>query len=295
VTRAVRILALLLVVCFAPQGARASTSICSGSPGLMAGRATSGGSQQIPNACAANPLTILGKANVCAWYRLDQGVTIATGVSQLNDLSGNGNTAIQATGSKQCTYVSSYSNLGGRPAMLCAAASDQYLLVSSFTCPYSGTPTFWAWIVTYQNSNSTYGTILSTQSTAAGDVDFRTNSNSNKQSVVAPAGNPSATWGTATNGAGYAMSGYFQVPTTNHWTVLLSISNGTPVTAGPTSATGALGTGQPLAIGGYAITPTSFSYNGYIAEVVITDVIPTTAQQNQMYSYGSILYGGAAF
>lgn len=43
-------------------------------------------------------------ANLAAWYRADQGVTISTGVSQWNDLSGNGRHLTQATGANQPTF-----------------------------------------------------------------------------------------------------------------------------------------------------------------------------------------------
>lgn len=43
-------------------------------------------------------------ANLKAWYRADQGITISTGVSQWNDLSGNALHLTQGTGSNQPTF-----------------------------------------------------------------------------------------------------------------------------------------------------------------------------------------------
>ncbi len=43
-------------------------------------------------------------ANLKVWYRADQGITISTGVSQWNDLSGNAHHLVQATGASQPTY-----------------------------------------------------------------------------------------------------------------------------------------------------------------------------------------------
>jgi hypothetical protein len=40
-------------------------------------------------------------SGLIAWYRSDRGITIATGVSQWNDISGNGNHLVQATTTKQ--------------------------------------------------------------------------------------------------------------------------------------------------------------------------------------------------
>lgn len=42
--------------------------------------------------------------SLLAWYRADRGVTIATGVSQWNDLSGNARHLLQATGANQPTF-----------------------------------------------------------------------------------------------------------------------------------------------------------------------------------------------
>lgn len=50
-------------------------------------------------------------AGVKAWYRADLGTVIATGVSQWNDQSGNGNHLVQATGANQPIVVIGQNNL----------------------------------------------------------------------------------------------------------------------------------------------------------------------------------------
>jgi hypothetical protein len=69
-------------------------------------------------------------AGLVGWYRADQGITIATGVSQWNDLSGTGNNATQGTGASQPTLVAASSALGGRPAL--QFSGSQFLTVGSF-------------------------------------------------------------------------------------------------------------------------------------------------------------------
>jgi hypothetical protein len=63
-----------------------------------------------------------------AWYRSDLGITIATGVSQWNDLSGNGNHLLQAAGPSQPTRTLGVIN--GSPAIVFSAAST---MAASFT------------------------------------------------------------------------------------------------------------------------------------------------------------------
>lgn len=59
---------------------------------------------------------------LAAWYRADQGITIATGVSQWNDLSGNGRHQLQATGTKQPLLIASAVN--GLPALRSDGVDD---------------------------------------------------------------------------------------------------------------------------------------------------------------------------
>lgn len=67
-----------------------------------------------------------------AWWRADAGITTATGVSAWADLSGNGNTVTQATGSAQPTYNASSATFGARPSLTFVAASSQALANASF-------------------------------------------------------------------------------------------------------------------------------------------------------------------
>ncbi len=67
-------------------------------------------------------------AGLAAWYRADLGITIATGVSQWNDLSGNGRHLIQASGTLQPLVTQGASN--GLPGVTSDGVDDK--LVASF-------------------------------------------------------------------------------------------------------------------------------------------------------------------
>ena len=62
-------------------------------------------------------------ANLAAWYRADQGITIATGVSQWNDISGNGRHLTQATGANQPTFGAT-SGPNSTPALTFDGSND---------------------------------------------------------------------------------------------------------------------------------------------------------------------------
>lgn len=60
----------------------------------------------------------LNGTSFASWWRADQGTTIATGVSQWNDLSGNAHHMLQATGTKQPALSAS----GGPNSQACIVA-----------------------------------------------------------------------------------------------------------------------------------------------------------------------------
>lgn len=74
-----------------------------------------------------NRFTPLRLTNLRAWYRADLGVTIATGVSQWADQSGNGNHLVQAVGGSQPTV--SANALNGQPMITFV----NKFMVSTFT------------------------------------------------------------------------------------------------------------------------------------------------------------------
>jgi hypothetical protein len=87
------------------------------------------------------PQTILG--GLAWWLRADKGITIATGVSQWNDLSGNGVNFTQATAANQPTFVSNAIN--GCPAVRGDGVND--LLSATFPRSAPGTQPFYIWMI----------------------------------------------------------------------------------------------------------------------------------------------------
>jgi hypothetical protein len=116
-----RLFLALTLACLAlwpHAGARASTAICSAT-GLHAGDQYSGGSQQIPNACACGISSFPG---VVDWLESDLGITLnVSAVSAWADQSGLGNNAVQATGAAQPSYTASDANWNGKPSLTFAA------------------------------------------------------------------------------------------------------------------------------------------------------------------------------
>jgi hypothetical protein len=77
--------------------------------------------------------TSVGGGTIRQWLRADQGVTIATGVSQWRDLSGNNNHALQATGAKQPAFVASAKN--GKPGVAGDGVDDSMTAAFTLTQP----------------------------------------------------------------------------------------------------------------------------------------------------------------
>lgn len=68
-----------------------------------------------------------------AWWRSDQQITIATGVSSWGDLSGNGHTATQGTAGAQPTFNASDAAYGNKPSLTFNGAVPQNLQTTAFT------------------------------------------------------------------------------------------------------------------------------------------------------------------
>lgn len=82
---------------------------------ILGRRASSGGGRLLL------PSDISG---LYTWYRSDQGITIATGVSQWNDLSGNAKHLTQATGANQPAYNATDSNFNNHPSLTFDGSND---------------------------------------------------------------------------------------------------------------------------------------------------------------------------
>ena len=71
--------------------------------------------------------------NLRAWYKSDVGITIATGVSQWNDQSGNGNHLVQATGGAQPVVTAAAIN--GLPAITFDGVDDRMAVAFALVQP----------------------------------------------------------------------------------------------------------------------------------------------------------------
>jgi hypothetical protein len=192
------------------------------------------------------------------WLQAQLGITIATGVSQWNDLSGNGNNVFQATGSQQPTYNATDAGYNGKPTLSFAAASSQSLgaSIASIGQPYTI-------IVVGQNTNG--GAIVGSGGSLAGL--YGTN-----LSYYAGSGIASSTSDTSKcvmcgvfNNAG--TSGLFL---NNSQTALLTTTPGTR------SFTGSVLLGNE---------PLADAINGKIAEVMIYNSALSAAQLHTVFAY----------
>lgn len=101
-------------------------------PGSAVGVPVSPQYDTFPSGTVVTPLTILGSA-LLQWHRADQGVTIATGVSQWNDLTANGRNSTQGTGAAQPAFDAS-GGPNGTP-FLNFDGTDDFLQSTGFALP----------------------------------------------------------------------------------------------------------------------------------------------------------------
>lgn len=221
------------------------------------------------------PLTILG-ANLLQWCRADLGVTIATGVSQWDDLSGNGRHYTQGTGSAQPAWGAT-SGPNGTPAITGDGVDDN-LRALDLDRPVPGTSPTWMWIVLkqvtwtntrriYSNGNSSSTLCLVQTSPSPGLATY------NAASSVTLPDLAVGVWGTVTTYFSNSPADYIQ------------INDGTPAT------------GVALGNNGPGTSFTLFSGNNTlygnvsIAEFVVADVLPSADQLTSLAAYRLARYG----
>ena len=116
------------------------------------------------NMSLPTPLTILGSLEF--WLRADQGITIATGVSQWNDLSGNNRHFTQGTAANQPLFVSNAIN--SLPAVRGDGSND--VLSTTFARVAPGTQPFYIWLIMKQISWTSGKTIIGDYTTPDGFI-----------------------------------------------------------------------------------------------------------------------------
>lgn len=213
--------------------------------------------------------------NCVLWLRADIGTTIATGVSQWNDQSGNGNNFSQATGSAQPTVAASVSALNGAPALQFAAASSQQLSLTSFA-GVSAQPFTVYCVALFTGTLASGGVVFGFGTGGVGGI-IRNNSGT-PPIVTADTGPYSAQVNSAQSPASpFVASTIFQGATSS-------------LRTNDVAATGTLGTGG---ISGSAAIGTDNAggpfWAGYIAEVIVYS--STSALNSTVLAYLSARYG----
>jgi hypothetical protein len=216
------------------------------------------------------PLNILG--SLAWWLRADQGITLATGVSQWSDLSGNGVTFSQGTGTNQPSFVSNAIN--GRPAVRGDGVND--LLNATFPRSAPGTQPFFVWLI-YKGVTFTNGDYILGDLSGAG--------------MVVRQLSPDAI--SVTNGAGIPSNSGIPTGSYGRIEILAQNSSGDYLKCSSSSTTGSnignsagAGTLQLFSSGASA-SPA----NVEIAEAFWFRGIPSTYQKAYLDAYAYLRYG----
>lgn len=114
-----------------------------------------------------SPQSIFG-ADLIQWVRADLGIQIATGVSQWNDLSGNGAHYTQGTAGQQPAYLAN-GGPNNQPYVACDGANDG--LTSSLTRPAPGTEPTFRWAICRQETWAGFDLLFGNSNNA--DPSFR--------------------------------------------------------------------------------------------------------------------------
>lgn len=220
-----------------------------------------------------NPKNILG-ANCLQWCRADQGITIATGLSQWDDLSGNSKNYIQATGGAQPTWGAT-SGPNNTPALTFDGIDD--VLTTTLSLPAPGTTPSWIWLVmksiTFTNTDRIYSAANSSSTITLVQVSPSPSlAIYNGLTVGTNADLAVGTWG--------AVEAYFSNSTADY----VQINDNAKVTG--VSAANNSTTGRTLGAG----VGTLFGNIG-VAEIVYANTLPSAAQLAAFSAYRLARYG----
>ena len=206
------------------------------------------------------------------WLRADLGVvTSGSNVSQWNDLSGNGNNAIQATGGYQPVYVAS--QLNGQPVLRFNAGNTTYLRIPNHTTLNSGSMTIYA--VAKRTTTPSYAMVV--QKMNGGDNQYGLGFESGSPRYITGGNYVLGTLASGTFGVMEAYSGSS--------TIRLYI-NGT--LAQSTSASSISISTDPVDIGGRG---TTYGLTGDIAEVLIFNRALDDTERKAVQNYFYFRYG----
>jgi hypothetical protein len=229
----------------------------------------------------ASPQSVWSPAmypNLALWLRGDGGTTIATGVSQWNDLSGNGSNVVQATGSKQPAFNST-GGPNGQAYLNFVSASAQYL---SIALAVLGVSPWTVFAIVSSTTPSVEGFFLDVGSSGNGAA-FGLDGVSTDRTLWYPgAAVLGSTAMSASTWEGWCAQ--------NNGTTSSLLING--VAQSLTNATTQPLTPTALTQIGAGIGTGANNWNGGIAEIIVYSSVLTAAQIVQVRSYLQARYGG---
>lgn len=221
------------------------------------------------------PATVLG-ATCLQWCRADRGVSIATGVSQVDDLSPNANHYVQATAAAQPAW-SATAGPNSTPAITHDGTND-ILNCAGLSLASPGTGPSWIWIVMRQDAWTSTRRIFGAAAASTNAVMAYMNTSS--PNLTQRSGADANTITTLAVGTWAAVQFYYSA-SVNDFTRVNDDAPVTGASAGNNSSNG-------RAIGGAnssLFAPISW------AEIVIASALPNAGQLAWFSSYRLARYG----
>lgn len=206
-------------------------------------------------------------AGIAHWYRADQGITIATGVSQWNDLIGTAH-LIQSTGANQPAYNATDAGYNGQ-ATVQSTATNMFLVsgAAAMTQPCS---------VLVVGQINTIGRLIASLGTSGALA----------PSVFSQTGNAAANAGTSLITATTCTSKRAMLATFNGASSFIAADNW--LTAGTSGAAGAV---NGTVVAAFAYSAGDFGGTGKIAEMIVQSGAPTAAEKAALAAYFLDRYG----
>lgn len=203
-------------------------------------------------------------SGIAHWYRADQGITIATGVSQWNDLIGTSH-LLQATGANQPAYNATDAAYNNQPTVQ-STAVNMFMAAAGVVTSQP----FTLWMVGQINTSGMVVLAL-----AAG-----------APYIVSSSGNAAIFGGSVLNSLTSVTSKRAVLATFNGATSFIGVDNWL---SGGTS--GAAGASAGTAIGAFAQSDGLAGATGKLAEVIIQAGTPTPDERAAMAAYFLDRYG----
>jgi hypothetical protein len=211
------------------------------------------------------------------WWRADKNIATATGVSSWGDILGLSSAAVQASGPAQPIWNAADANFGGQASIL--GNGTQWLVSSSV--PLAGSNTIFVWMVARLVSGAANNELLALNSSGSiWEIRCTGASNGQPQVVNNVSGQFGAQWGASIIGSTKALAAYTSGTTTS-----VSVDNVSPVTSPVTAGTFATSSCAFFGRAGSLLS------NLAIAEILITNQLPSVSTLAQLQAYAVTRYG----